>query len=314
MYYYFSSEYAAALKVNGRFSCSLSTKPTLISNLEKNSFIEFCSLDDCFQNKSLILSDEFLSCPPDFFSVVDIKGGYLIHFSPPFFTNDYKLISQRKTQFSLCNLFLDGGAKVSLTTNNDFYSERLKFHLTDGQFFTLENSENFIALITKGTLKSLSVYDLRDKINKIYFVEGNEIDFNRNCITITQNKRDMFKHKITYKLSIIDGQIKTSDREIIALKNASPSLLTDRLIPYAFYEEMVLGGSISSYLSPDLCGKQSLLSDYLGEFIGVITPPPFRDYFEIGLIYKKTKNTYYVRYVLTDVLDKKITNVKLLDN
>lgn len=313
MYYYFSSEYAVALKVDGRFSCSLSTKPTLISNLENNALLEFCPLDDCSQYKSLILNDEFVSCPPEFLSVVDIKGGYLIHFSPPFFTSEYKLISQRKTQFSLCNLFLDSGAKVTITTNNDFYTERLKLRLVDGQFFTL-NNENFICLITKGTRQTLSIYDLRDKINKIYFVEGDEIDFNNDYISITQNKCDICKHKITYNLSIIDGQIKTSDRKVIALKNANVNLLTDRLIPYAFYEEMVVYGSISNYLSPILCEKQSLLRDYLGEFIGVLPPPPFRDYFEIGLIYKKTKNTYYVRYVLTDVLDKKITNVKLLDN
>ena len=106
-----------------------------------------------------------------------------------------------------------------------------------------------------------------------------------------------------------DGTVKETSRKVTANEKFNPENLPDFLIPYAFCEEFLCGGDFTRYLSDGIKENTDKLKGYLGEFIGVTTPPLFRDYKEIGLIRKTTERKYSVDYYTFETEDKKINNI-----
>ena len=52
------------------------------------------------------------------------------------------------------------------------------------------------------------------------------------------------------------------------------------------------------------------LKGFLGDFIGVMPPPKFRNPDEIGLIYKISDDRFKVTYITAELNGEKITNIK----
>ena len=50
----------------------------------------------------------------------------------------------------------------------------------------------------------------------------------------------------------------------------------------------------------------------MGDFIGVMPPPVFREENEVGFVYRTGERTYSAEYFVFEVSDKKITNLKKL--
>ena len=85
---------------------------------------------------------------------------------------------------------------------------------------------------------------------------------------------------------------------------------SEKLLPYVFVEEYVVGGNFLDLLTENMQKNADKLPSYLGQVLGVMPPPPFRQYNEIGLVYKKTDNLYYVDYLTVEIVNGKIDNIK----
>ena len=86
--------------------------------------------------------------------------------------------------------------------------------------------------------------------------------------------------------------------------------LNEKIIPFAFFEDLCVGSDIIKYLSQDMQNNALYVKDYIKDFIGVMPPPLFRDINEVGLIRKKAENVFVVDYYIAEVENKKIINIK----
>ena len=303
-----------ALKINGVYKDIIYKEPKLVGDFSLDSLVEFCPLDSSGDNFTLLFNEQLLKSPPYSIKIVDLKGGYLITYTPPFIRPDYKIVSQAKFQRSLFNLFYDDGVKLTVQTPDDFYTQKINEEITGGEFLSLSDSNDFISLLTEGEKKTIRVFRTPDKITKIFEQTADEIIVHDRRITITEIKRDIAKHKITCVYSLHGEELKVIDKKIDVSEKFIQSRLAEKIVPYAFLEEVCVGGDFSSYLSSEILEKKDMINDYLGKFIGVIPPPSFRSVREIGLIYKDGPNNYQVRYVLTDTSSGKVANLRLLDD
>ena len=130
MYFYFSAEYPAIIKLNGIYYGSITDtiKTCNFDNVD-SPFIEVCPLSPRQTTVNFILDSSFLSYPPENVSVTDLKGGYLIKFNKTYNGSEFSVVGQEKQSDFMATVFNDNGNKLSIETPNDFYAETLTFNL-----------------------------------------------------------------------------------------------------------------------------------------------------------------------------------------
>ena len=138
------------------------------------------------------------------------------------------------------------------------------------------------------------------------FVEDYSIS---DGLTTFQHLKDMAKHKNQTCWKIENNNLVPLNTSITRSQNFNLSTLPAPLIPFAFFEEVLCGGTFNEFLSENVLKNADKIKGYLGEFIGVMPPPLFRKPNEIGLIYKKDKNLYSVDYFSVTLKDNKIDNI-----
>lgn len=313
MYYYFSSNQKIALKFNGVYYGVSFPNSAKGLNVESDSvFVEIFPVDGNGEPVNFLLNESFLSCPPQTVSVTDLRGGYLINVCPKQKPNPFKIIKQGK--FSGCNvtLFCDNGLKFSIETQNDFFAEGLDFYseTADIDFFYLEG-EPFIYIFFND-LKTFYVYRLNSTVQCVLSKKVSDFSV-KNGLFTTETLHDMAKHVIKTEWIYKEGTLHEKEKLISCSDNFDKNGLSEKLIPFAFTEEYVINGDYTFYLSQNMQKNADKLHSYLGHAIGVMPPPPFRNVNEIGLIYKKEKNLYYVDYLSSTIVNKKIDNIKRSD-
>ena len=81
-------------KINGVFFSRLHLD-VLPCKIEEEPFIEVCSLLGGETNKNFFIDEEFLLTPPEYVSVVDLKGGYLLRFNKKNDSGEFKKYKQQ---------------------------------------------------------------------------------------------------------------------------------------------------------------------------------------------------------------------------
>ncbi len=315
MFYYFSSQIKCALKVNGIFYGIIDEQVKEINITKENAYIELSPVNINAKSICFLLDQTFFNSPPPLIYLTDLKGGYLIKFCPLIENNAFYIIAQEKFENALVTLFNENGVKLSLETQKDFFAQSFMLNANCAQIgqFWLNNSPFvYINLETSAQKNQLIIYSIEDKIKQVFC--RNIDSFNlENQLCTSENFYDIAKHKVTSfwdyqdnKLIRIDYKIEKSDK--FNIENLSP-----KIIPYAFLEDLLVGDKIEDYLSQTLMENAKFLSDFFGNFLGIIPPPKFRDYNEIGLIYAKEENLYYTQYFIIETENKKIVNIKKAD-
>lgn len=313
MYFYFSSNYPAVIKINGIFYGTLdSVVKTLRIEDDLCPYIEICSLKGD-GNVNFILNQEFLSCPHESVCVTDLKGGYLIKVFQTRISSDFSILAQEKFENALVTVFNENGLKISIETTNDFYAETLKVCPTSAsikKFFCEQNELIAISLIAQKTF--LSVYTLNPKIKKVFMREVDEYSLENGLETV-ENHKDIAKHVVTSCWSFDGENFTTNNTRVKKSENFNPDLLPDKIIPYAFLEALLTGDEINCFLGSNVLENADKLPGFFGNFLGIMPPPTFRKREEIGLLYSASNNRYSVEYYIFDVIDRKICNIKKAD-
>ena len=312
MVFYFSSDFPSAIKIGGIFYGRLDQTIKKIK-MDLPAFIEICPLNELSCQLNFIIDQDFLSSPPNGVSVTNLKGGYLIKARHALSNLPFKVISQNKQDDTLVTLFTENTSKISIETSQDFFVDTLDFYTEKVKIdFVNAFNQHLVAVTLFSKVNMLLVYKLQPKIEKIFAREISFASF-ENGIKTTHEFLDMAKHSLTIEWELVDGVLKEKSRSLCAKKDILPSDLPLDLIPFAFLEELLVGGDYKKFLCDSALENADKIHAFLGNFIGIFPPPEFRKENEVGLIYPCAKNVYNTEYLSFETKDNLIFNVKKTD-
>lgn len=311
MYYYFCSDYPSVLKINGIYYGSVFNNVKSI-NIESESapFIEICSLIPTENSINLVLDQEFLNYPPENVLVTDLKGGYMLRFNQCFNKQGFNILAQKKYSNAVVTVFNENGLKISIETPNDFFALPIAYPAQSAKidsFFI--NSTNLISVSLYNDKTLLYIFTIENKIEQIFFRQVNHFTL-EDQFTTTENLFDMAKHSIKTTWTLEGNILKEKNRTITQHEKFDLNSLNEKLIPYAFLEQMLVGADISQYVSDNIALNVQMLPEYLGNFIGICPPPSFIRCDAVGLIYRKKQNVYQVEYFTFEIKNRKISNIE----
>lgn len=314
MRFYFLSEYPSAIKLNGIYLGQIYPSPKSIEIDDFNrAFIEVCPMKKGETPFSFIPTSEFLNFPDESYAVTDLSGGYFIKFLRSRKPQGFSVLCQERFSDALVTVFTENGLKISIESNYGFFAEELNLCPTTGtisRFYLAQNEFLLIELIENDD-KYIAVYDLAEKTNRVYFDRVVNYSIDDGFWTETR-VFDTLKHKIKTFYSYENGVFKQAKKQVSSEKEYSPDKTNENLVPYLFLEELLCGGNLLPYLDDELKNDISKIPSYFGEFIGVMPSPVFREFKDIGIVYKKDTNSYFVKYANFDIRNKKIVNFKIL--
>ena len=122
--------------------------------------------------------------------------------------------------------------------------------------------------------------------------------------------KDISKHIIEINWQFTNGEFVEGQKSITQSESFCIGNLPKDILPYAFLEDLLVGGEIKEYLTEDMFSKSNKLKGFFGEFLGVCPPPTFRNATEVGLIYAKDTNIFEVNYFIFEFENGKICNIK----
>lgn len=314
MYFYFCAQYPSVIKLNGIYYGQISNtiKSCNFDGID-SPFIEVCPLLSNGATLNFILDQNFLSSPPENVSVTDMKGGYLIKFSNPPLDKKFNVIGQHKEPNLLCTVFNDLKSKLSIETPTDFYAEDLPFEILSVQFSKgTGNAKNLLAVAYNLDPIRLEVFSVNEKIVKVYSnqVESYLLD---QTLSTTERFNDIAKHVRSSVWELKNGVLQQKSINISLKDSFSLQDLPPKLVPFAFLEELLVGGDLAEYLSENILKNKDMLGEYFGDFIGIMPPPIFRRIEEVGLIYHDTNTKYFIEYFSFEIENGKILNIKKSD-
>ena len=250
-----------------------------------------------------MLEQSFLVKPPTGAIVVDLDGGYLIKFIKLEKSSAFSILEQKKFPSAVVTVFKENGLKLSIETSKDFYAEMFYacYH------FCLSGI-NFIGVLLEQDKKIINCYSIDNKIEKVFSRQIDQLSF-ENGFSTTEKFLDIAKHKLNCCWEFKDGKFIEVSRQIERKEDFDINNIPKHLIAYCFLEEFIFSNEVEDFLCQNLKENIKLLKNYLGDFIGIMPPPDFRDYEEIGLIYPDGENKYKVKYFKFEIKDKKIFNV-----
>lgn len=312
MYFYFSSDYPVALKLGGAFFSVINAEIKHCDiDLKTTTLVEVCPLISGQQSKCFLL-DEHFNGRVHGGLVTDLKGGYLIKFTRAYTGGEFTVFAQEKFPDALVTVFNDSGLKISVETPSDFFAESVPFSPYGAKIERfLSNGQPLILVTLSGEDELFFVYSIDGKVQKVFSRRGKTCSVD-NGLILTEELVDMAKHKVETKWEFENGLMHEKARTVTLSKNFSVDALPDKLLPYAFLEELLVGGDFTAYLDQSIKQNADKLGGYLGEFIGVMPPPLFRNYTEVGLIYAVDESTFKVDYCEFTITNKKICNIKRL--
>ena len=319
MYYYFCSDYPIAIKLNGTYFATLGND-VMPCDFEQDSLplIEACPLTENGKYLAFFPNEEFLSNPPEWCSVTNLKGGFLIKFYQSHFNGKFGIYAQSNfdnTPSPTATIFNDGTNKLSVENHGDFYIENLNFSLDNVKTtFYLPDFFNKTILIVcfSGNEDRLLLFNVEGKIKKIFerVVQGFSLE---GGFSTYERLKDIAKHSVTTFWTLDNGNIKPLNKKVGCKEGFNFENLNDKVIPFAFLEEFSVGGNFKEYLACSIKENADKLGGFFGEYMGIMPPPLFRKIDEIGLVYSIKSNLYIVEYFSFIVENKKITNISRCD-
>ena len=306
----FSGEVPFAIKIDGALKGVCATEPFYIDTPLDDKLIELLPLNRLGEPYCFLPCRNYFSLPENCVVKTDLKGGYNLHLlaSEQLFA---RTLLKEKTPRFLLNAFIDKGLCVTIETPNEFFVDRdIKFMPMTAKSFTFTLSgQNFIGVAFKKENYFLAVYHLGQKVQKVF--ADSVCDFStKEGFSATKNFVDMAKHKVTSFYDFKDGKfIKISS---VTEKSAffSVNSLPTKLLPFAFFESLLVNDDLTDYLDTSLLDDADKLKGYFGDFCGVIPPPSFRKNCEVGLVYSCGQNLFEVNYATVEMQNRKIVNLQ----
>lgn len=311
---HFSSSMPCALKLGGALVgfCGEAEKFADLPEGERVP-VEFIPADGNFMPITFIIDENFFKPPPHCCDVVRYGCGADIcaaRFSPR--DAGLRVLNQSREGDVLATVFDSGGVRLSLESKNNFAAQDLpraaNYEIATEQI----GGEQFLRVSCKiGNTTELFLFNkalecaFRDRVSDFSCGEK---------LTVRLDFADVAGHSATRILRAEGGALIPETTQVRASNAVDPALLDERILPFAFFQEIAVGGNFTAYLSEELAQKQDRIKEYLGDFVGVYLP---KEIFYLtygkqnaaGLLYRRGDNVWDAKFFSVQSENGKITNI-----
>ena len=252
----------------------------------------------CFLTQQLRFS------PPDGFEVYLLPDGLLLYardFPPRDFV--LKTLAQEKSENAVVTLFQQGELQLSIQYErelsichlpNEFANAKIRFF---GGLIGLE-TERKLALYTRAGenvfCEDVLAYSVEENILNATIPLSDSLGRIAQCrYLLTENA--CRREEITLLQACAEDG------------NATQREIEQSLLPFAFFESVLLGLDYTSFLSEELLKNAETLRAFLGEFVAVT---PTKSPAVCGLVVRKGERLYEVKQYETVIKDGKIVDIR----
>ena len=284
MFCYLSSATPCAVKVNGEFVGKATVNLSFL-DLEQ-AFLEFVPLDQAlapvcyFFDKKQPVSTKNMQ-------IIDLYGGFLL--APKFIRQsqgELKIIAKKTFSFTrplYVTCFNQGDGKIFLSHERDVFIENTPFSLTDVRFESCSVlGKEYLLIICVSGKTVIYGYEIGEKITPVFKNVCDGYGFDGNLLHLLENKNDLLRHVVSTTWEF-GGSVKVKSCTVTAKRVAYS--LPDALIPYAFFEEVLVSGDVEKFLTPRLKPRASEFKEFLGDFTAILPPPHFKNDDLVTLVY-----------------------------
>jgi hypothetical protein len=294
---YFLSSQPCALSLNGVFLGTTDTfERSAQVSLSDKIYAQFFPAQG--QPIGFFLTETICTEPPDGCEVYLLNDGIAVY-AYDFPPSDLSLrpIAQKREGDCLATVYTQGKPQLSVECPQGFFNATLPPSFAvcelaiEGEYILLR-SPNELALFNKECrlllLEHVLEYSLQDGV-----------------LTAVLPLSDSKGHTAKCVWQLTDGGCKQTQFSLSAPTRNTP--LLEELLPYAFFECILLQGDYSSFLHESVQADAEKIRAFLGEYIAVaLTDSPT----VCGLVRKKGERLFQVDYFSVEIADGKIADVK----
>ncbi len=247
------------------------------------------------------ITEKLRFSPPDHCEVYILKDGIAV-FAKSFPPSDFslKLVAQQRFRENLVTVFRQGDLQISIETSKGFFVaplspcfEPCKIFWEHGLFFV--EGQGALAVFN-----AAGECVLNEKISE-YRIENDVL----SAVLPLSDSRGRFA-ECAWALTD-DACFQTSFKVRQTDTGKDEETLRDELIPYAFFESVLIGADFSELLSDELKERAQHIKAFLGDFVSVVlTEQPNT----CGLVRKKKERLFEVHYFTAEVKDGKIVDIR----
>ena len=272
------------VKINGEYIGRVGENPVFVDIEE--GFFEFIPLENnllpvnCFVNTNGVCSDKKVK-------IIDLYGGFLI--VPSFSSRvdgEFKIIGRKSLELPRpvsVTCFSQCGIKLLIQTQEDFFVEGIPFTPEDLRIESVSRGKKeYVVLICVGKKSLLLGFCISDKISLVFRSLCDGYSFEKNRLTNHEIKNDTLKHTVTSVWEFAE-EVKLVNYLVSAKRQIFS--LPEKLIPYAFFEVIMLSADPSDFLTPRLKPRSKELKGFIGDFYRILPPPHFKPDDYITLLY-----------------------------
>ena len=316
---HFSAAQPCLLRLGGALAgyCGDAEKFVDLTTGDK-TIAEFFPLRNDLKPLAFVLDESFFEEPPAGCILHRYDCGidlYVESFSPR--ETGTKLIGQLRSGDLLATVFSNAGnAQLVLERNSVCEMYDLPFADSYDLSEDMIGGESFIFLHCKSPRKNI-LYVLGRQAKILLRTEADEWTCGET-LTVKKHYQDIARH--TAESIFTPGEpFALKNKNVFCSKDFDPALLHERLLPFAFFQEIAAGGDPSAYLSDSLLSKIDLLGEYLGNFCAAVLPKEIfylthGKYNAAGLVYPVSERLFDIKFFLAETEHGKIINVKPIEN
>ena len=309
---YFLSSTPCILTLNGAYF-------GLTDTFER--FVELSPSDNLFAQFTpenglpiqFFLNENIRLHPPKGCEIYLLKNGLAVYakdFPPSDLT--LKTIAQEREDKTLVTVFRQGEIQLSIERPDGFYLATLppSFEQTTITFY-----KDFLIL---NSPTELAVFNLKGKLLLLEKVNEFHLEDNLLFATLPLSDRLLRTAECQWRFeqeTLTQTAFSITQRATFELgldgnqSEFSPTSenVRDEILPYAFFESVLIGADYSQFLCDELKEKANALKDFLGDYSSVVlTKNPC----VCGLVRKKAERLFEVDEYVVDIKDGKIIDIR----
>ncbi len=301
---YFLSSKPCALYVNDAyFGITDGFERFAEVSLKDKLFIRFTP--ENAQPISFFLTENIRFSPPQGCEVYLLRDGIAIYARdfPPV-EHALKVIAQKREEQTLVTVFSQGRVQVSIETPDGFFIATLP-----PSFCVCEIIFACSLVLLRGG-QQLAIFTFRGEQVFLETVREFSIDNDELSLTLPLSDSLGREARCVYRLhsegcertafSLIQAQTREGERD--------GEKILHELLPYAFFESVLIGAEYENMLSDGLKEKAGDIRAFLGEFVAVL---PTKEKSACALVKKKKERLYELAYYTVEITDGKISDIKV---
>ncbi len=271
-------------------------------SLKDNVFVRFTP--ENAQPIGFFLNESMRHTPPAGCEIYLLENAIAIYaksFPPSDLT--LKILAQKRFEKSLVTLFYQGELQLSIQTEKGFFISTLpptfeKSELLFESGLFLLKAPNMIAVYTMAGERVLMENVLSCKIEAGVLYAT--LPLSDSLGRVADCAWEMSEQGVTRtKCTLLQSRTKSGEND--------PETLRAELLPFAFFESILLGADCTSLLSDDLAPQADKLKGYLGDFCSVtLTDDPS----VCGLVYKKAERLFEIVNFSVTIENGKIKDIQ----